>query len=118
MGSVKKCFPTLTTNYGRHSGNGQKEDIPIKVRSGFTENTSKQGKSHWAKGSKYHRVAQNQDWQCPICKEHLFNGEQLHTHHIVRVADGGNDWEENLVHLHKVCHQHTHMGKTSVSQKA
>ena len=84
----------------------------------WAKRQTKQGKSHWAKGSKYYRVAQNQEWQCPICKEHLFNGEQLHTHHIVRVADGGNDWEENLVHLHKVCHQHTHMGKTSVSQKA
>jgi RNA-directed DNA polymerase len=47
---------------------------------------TKQGKTHWTKGSKLYRVAQNQGWQCPVCREHLFNGEQLHTHHIVKVA--------------------------------
>ncbi len=77
-----------------------------------------QGKSHWSLGSKLYRVAQNQGWCCPICGEHLFNGEELHTHHVIRVADGGTDREENLIHLHKICHQHSHMSKYSALQKA
>ena len=77
-----------------------------------------QGKSHWSLGSKLYRVAQNQGWCCPICGEHLFNGEELHTHHVIRVADGGTDREENLIHLHKTCHQHSHMSKYSALQKA
>lgn len=76
------------------------------------------GKTYWASGSKYLKVAKNQEWKCPVCGEHLFNGEELHTHHIVRVKDGGTDTEENLVHLHKTCHKHIHMGKRSEWQEA
>ncbi|MGK7926516.1 MAG: HNH endonuclease [Spirulina sp.] len=72
------------------------------------------GQSHWTKGTKLYRVAQNQGWHCPICGEHLFNGEELHTHHKIRVVDGGTNREENLIHLHKTCHQHLHMGQHSV----
>ena len=52
-----------------------------------------------------------QKWQCPVCREPLFNGEPLHTHHVVQVKDGGNDKEENLVHLHQACHQQLHYGE-------
>jgi RNA-directed DNA polymerase len=68
----------------------------------------KQGKNYWAKGSKYYQVAINQNWKCPICGQNLFNGEQLETHHIVPVKDGGNDSTDNLVHLHKACHKQVH----------
>ena len=79
---------------------------------------TKYGKTYWDKGSKYFKVAQNQDWKCPICGEHLFNGEELHTHHKIRVKDGGTDKMENLVHLHKACHKHVHSGKRSARQEA
>lgn len=39
MGSVKKCFPTSTTIYGKHYGNGRKEGILRRAKSGFSENT-------------------------------------------------------------------------------
>lgn len=68
----------------------------------------KQGKNYWAKGSKYYQVAINQNWKCPICGENLFNGEQIETHHIVPVKDGGEDSTDNLVHLHKACHKQVH----------
>lgn len=74
---------------------------------------SKYGKSYWNKGSKLYQVAENQGWKCPICRESLFNGENLHTHHVVAVKDGGTDRAENLIHLHYVCHQHLHTGKRS-----
>jgi RNA-directed DNA polymerase len=68
----------------------------------------KQGKNYWAKGSKYHQVAVNQDWKCPICGEFLFNKEEIETHHIVAVKDGGNESTDNLNHLHKACHKQIH----------
>lgn len=76
------------------------------------------GKAYWDKGSKYYKVAQAQSWKCPQCGEHLFNGEELHTHHKIRVKDGGTDKVDNLVHLHKTCHKHIHTGKRSVRQEA
>ena len=110
-------IPTIPIErWEKVKGNASTDDPTLSAS--WQKRQTKQGKSHWRKGSKLYRVAQNLGWQCPICQEHLFNGEQLHTHHIVRVADGGTDWEENLIHLHKVCHQHTHMGKTSVLQRA
>ncbi|GAB4311960.1 MAG: group II intron reverse transcriptase/maturase [Geminocystis sp.] len=68
----------------------------------------KQGKNYWAKGSKYYLVAVNQDWKCPVCGENLFNGEQIETHHIIPVKDGGEDSTDNLVHLHEACHKQVH----------
>ncbi|WP_026796177.1 MULTISPECIES: group II intron reverse transcriptase/maturase [Planktothrix] len=66
------------------------------------------GKTYWDKGSKLYRVATNQNWRCPVCNEHLFNGEPLHTHHSVQLKHGGTDAEENLIHLHQSCHQLLH----------
>lgn len=79
---------------------------------------SRYGKSYWPKGSKYLLVAKNQDWKCPECGDNLFNGEQLHTHHKIRVKDGGTDEIDNLAHLHKACHKHIHTGKRSRLQEA
>ena len=53
-------------------------------------------------------IAVNQEWKCPVCGENLFNGEQIETHHIVPVKDGGEDSTDNLVHLHKACHKQVH----------
>ncbi|NEP03313.1 MAG: group II intron reverse transcriptase/maturase [Symploca sp. SIO2E9] len=71
------------------------------------------GKTYFAKGSKLFNVAQNQSWKCPVCGEHLFNGEKLHTHHKVPIKDGGTNRGDNLVHLHLTCHKHVHTGKCS-----
>ncbi|WP_445299464.1 MULTISPECIES: HNH endonuclease [unclassified Microcoleus] len=71
------------------------------------------GKIRWDKKSKYFKVAENQKWKCPVCGENLFNGEELHLHHITKVKDGGTEDEVNLVHVHKACHIHIHTGKQS-----
>ncbi|NJK58918.1 MAG: HNH endonuclease [Pleurocapsa sp. SU_5_0] len=63
------------------------------------------------KGTNLHKIAQNQKWKCPVCGEHLFNGEEIQTHHITRVKDGGDDNIDNLIHQHKSCHINTHSGK-------
>ena len=46
------------------------------------------GKSYWSKGTKLHQVAENQNWHCPVCGEHLFNGEELQTHHNIPINGG------------------------------
>jgi RNA-directed DNA polymerase len=66
------------------------------------------GKTYWGKGSKLRKAAENQHWRCPVCGSHLLNGEILHTHHKRPVAQGGTDHVENLLHLHKTCHQQLH----------
>jgi RNA-directed DNA polymerase len=73
------------------------------------------GKSHWERNSRYFQVAQNQNWKCPVCGEPLFNGEEIETHHIVPVAQGGGDDAENLQHLHKMCHKQEH-SKTKLNR--
>ncbi len=70
--------------------------------------SKKLGKSRWVKGSKYYQVAENQNWKCPICGNALLNGEDIETHHIVLVKDGGSDDTNNLIHLHKACHKQVH----------
>ena len=46
----------------------------------WDERATKRGKSTWAKGSRNYRIAQVQSWRCPVCGEHLFNGESIETH--------------------------------------
>ncbi|MDJ0583242.1 MAG: group II intron maturase-specific domain-containing protein [Crocosphaera sp.] len=84
----------------------------------WTKRATKGGKTIWDKGSKYYQIAQNQRWKCPICGEHLNNGETIETHHIVPVAEGGLDDIDNLQHLHKACHKAVHSGKRTVKAKA
>lgn len=81
------------------------------LREYWESRLTRYGKVYWEKGSKLRKVAENQKWKCPLCGEHLFNGEELHTHHKVRIADGGTDKADNLIHLHKACHKHLHTGK-------
>ncbi len=68
----------------------------------------KYGKSYWAKGSKCEAIAKKQNWKCPVCGDNLFNDEEIETHHIVPVKEGGSDDADNLIHLHKSCHKQVH----------
>ncbi|PSB58036.1 group II intron reverse transcriptase/maturase [filamentous cyanobacterium CCP1] len=54
------------------------------------------------------RIARQQQGHCPVCGESLFNGEQLHLHHRLPKAKGGQNRYSNLVLLHMYCHQQTH----------
>jgi len=54
------------------------------------------------------RVARNQNYACEICGESLFNGEELHAHHVKPRKDGGEDAYHNLKLVHLYCHQHIH----------
>ncbi len=54
------------------------------------------------------RLAKKQKGNCPVCRDTLFNGEELHVHHILPKAEGGTDQYRNLALLHVTCHQQVH----------
>jgi RNA-directed DNA polymerase len=87
-------------------GNASPDDS--RLREYWENRRTKQGKSYWAKGSKYEQIAKFQNWKCPVCGDNLFNGEPIETHHIKPVAEGGLDDSENLKHLHRACHKQVH----------
>ena len=53
-----------------------------------------------------------QEHKCPVCGDSLYNGEEIETHHIVPVKEGGSDGPENLIHLHTACHKQVHSSKS------
>jgi len=55
-------------------------------------------------------VARNQGYRCPVCGESLFNGEELHQHHIKPRKQGGSHHYRNLELVHLYCHQQRHHG--------
>ena len=54
------------------------------------------------------KIARKQNGLCPVCKNTLFNEEELHVHHKKPKATGGKDTYDNLVLLHFFCHQQIH----------
>jgi RNA-directed DNA polymerase len=64
------------------------------------------------------RLAIRQKGLCPRCGETLFNGEELHTHHVVPKKDGGSDTPSNLRLLHYYCHQQVHARRGRHSKDA
>ncbi|MBC6419477.1 MAG: FAD-dependent oxidoreductase [Prochloron sp. SP5CPC1] len=87
---------------------GTNSPCDLELEEYWQKRQTKAGKEHWAKGSKYESVAIAQNWRCQICHEHLFNGEEIETHHI---AQGGSNDQGNLMHLHKPCHRQVHSKK-------
>jgi RNA-directed DNA polymerase len=57
------------------------------------------------------KVADKQQYQCPICGESLFNDEPIHLHHIIPRCEGGRNEAKNLVWLHLYCHHKVHYQK-------
>lgn len=49
-------------------------------------------------------VFERDQWRCKKCGHHAPTGENLDVHHIVDVADGGDDELENLDTLCGLCH--------------
>ncbi len=74
----------------------------------WEQRQTRYGKTYWERGSKYHQVAKNQNWCCPVCGDFLCNGEAIDTHHQVPLSKGGTNAIDNLVHLHQACHRHLH----------
>jgi RNA-directed DNA polymerase len=54
------------------------------------------------------RLAEHQDWRCPVCGMDLFNGEELQRHHKRPRCMGGSDASGNREIVHLYCHQQRH----------
>jgi RNA-directed DNA polymerase len=109
-------YPIASTSIKRHikvKGDASPDDPSLKEY--WDKRHQKLGKTRFDKGSKLYTIAENQEWKCPKCGEPLFNGEEIETHHIVPVAEGGTDDVENLQHLHRACHKQVH--KTQVKPR-
>jgi len=109
-------YSIASTPIERHikvKGDASPDDPSLKEY--WDKRHQKLGKTRFNKGSKLSTIADNQDWNCPECGEPLFNGEEIETHHIVPVVEGGTDDVENLQHLHKACHKQVH--KTQVKSR-
>jgi RNA-directed DNA polymerase len=51
------------------------------------------------------KLAQNQDWVCPVCGLALTNGEPLQRHHWQSRSEGGSEAYDNRALVHLFCHQ-------------
>src|SRR5258708_17888500 len=52
----------------------------------------------------WQKIAKNQNYKCPVCRQTLFNDEELHKHHIQSRKDDGPDTYKNYLLLHLYCH--------------
>lgn len=104
-----ELYNVATTPIIRHTKvKGDASPFDAELREYWSIRQTKQGRTRWAKGSKYYNLAIQQNWKCPVCGGHLLNGEEIETHHIVPVKHGGSDDIENLIHLHSACHKQVH----------
>ena len=76
------------------------------------------GRHRLAKGSTLYGIAEAQRWQCPDCGQALFDGQEVHLHHLIPVHTGGSDTRENLQWLHAACHRQRHRQGVTTSQSA
>jgi RNA-directed DNA polymerase len=78
----------------------------------------KRGRQRLAKGSTLYGIAETQRWQCPACGQALFDGQEVHLHHLIPVQAGGSDERENLHWLHAACHRQRHQQGVTSGQSA
>lgn len=107
--TILALYPIAYTPIERHikvKGSASPDDPSL--REYWEKRHQNYGKSYWERNTRNHKIAHNQNWICPNCGEPLFNGEEINTHHIVSVAQGGLDDISNLQHLHTPCHKQVH----------
>jgi RNA-directed DNA polymerase len=102
-------YRLATTRITRHvkvQGRASPDDPTLATY--WARRQTRYGRTYYIPGSKLYQVSERQDWRCPICGDHLFNGERIHMHHREAVVTGGNDADENLVLVHSGCHRVIH----------
>jgi RNA-directed DNA polymerase len=60
------------------------------------------------------KIAQNQDFKCPVCGESLFNGERLERNRVIPGSEGGTYSYSNTEWVHYLCHKQIH-GKGAIN---
>jgi RNA-directed DNA polymerase len=71
-----------------------------------------------AKGGLRYGIAEAQRWRCPGCGQPLFDGQEVHLHHLIPVKAGGSDDRQNLQWLHATCHRQRHRHGVTAGQSA
>ncbi|NEO61032.1 MAG: group II intron reverse transcriptase/maturase [Moorea sp. SIO4G2] len=60
------------------------------------------------------KIANRQNYICPVCNQTLGRFDFVHLHHITPKKDGGTDKYDNLIYLHNDCHHSIHaLGATN-----
>ncbi|MGR5262037.1 group II intron reverse transcriptase/maturase [Vibrio astriarenae] len=54
------------------------------------------------------RIAERQNFTCPVCCQQFNSEDEWDIHHIIRRVDGGSDKVSNLLMLHLNCHRQIH----------
>ncbi|WP_287255023.1 HNH endonuclease signature motif containing protein [Moorena sp. SIO4E2] len=115
--SLTKQSPPFVSQSGHVKIEGSNSpDDPI-LKEYWLKRSLKANKTLWEKNSKYDQVARINGYKCPIFNDWLRNDEEIETHHIIPIKEGGSNLADNLVHLHKACHKLLH-GKKKTKQKA
>ncbi|NEO00079.1 MAG: group II intron reverse transcriptase/maturase [Moorea sp. SIO3I7] len=79
-----------------------------------SEQREKTARSRFSTGRD--KIANRQNYLCPVCNQTLGVSDELHLHHIIPKHFGGLDKSENLVYLHSDCHQSIHaLGATNLN---
>jgi len=60
------------------------------------------------------RVAEQQKWVCPVCRNWILNGEEWHLHRVKPGRDEGEYTLDNVRIVHLFCHQAVHHGDREV----
>lgn len=50
-------------------------------------------------------IYKRHNFKCAACKEALYGEEEVHLHHVIARKDGGQYTLNNIVRLHKTCHE-------------
>ncbi len=79
------------------------------VQEWFRKNRAKLAKNH---NKSWQKIAKRQNYVCQICGDSLFNGENIHKHHMIPKGNGGKDTYSNYQFVHLMCHQQIHHEKT------
>jgi RNA-directed DNA polymerase len=78
----------------------------------------KRGRQRVARGGMLYGIAEAQRWQCPGCGQALFDGQEVHLHHLIPVHAGGSDARANLQGRHAACHYQRHQQGLTAGQSA
>ena len=97
-------------------GNASPDDPTLKAY--WESRRRKMGRQRVAKGSMLYEIAEAQRWHCPGCGQALFDGQEVHLHHLIPVHAGGSDERENLQWLHAACHRQRHQQGVTAGQSA